>query len=139
MPTKKTNYPFIILTVLLSLTLNACTLNEGDPQTTLCQKLTEQLSGFSNVEWSSATKTPQKDKSMKVEVHSSGKSLQGICIYQSDEDDAGEDYDVNILDSYQNIPTIMVINGKPATTRELDIAIQKVTGQSIKDTLKKGL
>ena len=141
MSNKKLNTPLFaafFAALLLPLLLNACTLNEGDPQTTLCQKLTAQLAGYSNVQWSSATRTPQKDKSLKVEVRSSGKSLHGICIYQSDSDDAGKDYDVNILDSYQNIPTIMVINGKPVTTRQLDIAIQKVTGQSIRDTLKKG-
>jgi hypothetical protein len=126
----------LVSSILLALLLTGCTLNEGDPQTTLCQKLTAYISN-TDVQWGNARKTPQADKSMKVEVASSDNSLTGMCIYRSDADDAGKDYDVNILDGYQNIPTSMVINGNPVPTKQLYVAIQKVTGQSVKDTLKK--
>ncbi len=132
---KRPFVPMLVL-ALATLTTSGCTLNEGDPQTTLCQKLTAHISK-SNVEWGKAIKTPQADKSMKVAVSSTNNALKGICIYQSDANDAGKDYDVNILDGYQNIPTSMLVNGKPVPTKQLFIAIQKVTGQSVKDTLKK--
>ncbi len=131
----KTGLP-VVSSLVLSVALSGCTLNEGDPQITLCQKLTAHI-GKANVDWGKATKTPQNDKSMKVEVRAASHSLNGVCIYKSNADDAGQDYDVNILDGYQNIPTRMVVNGQVVTTRQLHIAIQKVTGQSVKDTLKK--
>lgn len=130
----------LALPLVFALASSGCTLNEGDPQTTLCQKLAENLSHNSQLNWDKATKTPLQDKSMQVEVHTSmdnSTTLKGVCIYLSDADDAGKDYDVNILDSYQNLPTSITVNGKEIPTRELHRAIQKVTGQSIEDTLKK--
>jgi hypothetical protein len=126
----------LVTSFFLALALNGCTLNEGDPQTTLCQKLTAHISQ-NDVEWSQAIKTKQADKSMKVEVRATNGSLHGACIYKSNADDDGQDYDVNILDGYQNIPASMEINGKRVPLKVLYVAIQKVTGQSVKDTLKK--
>ncbi len=125
-----------VSSLVLTMALNGCTLNEGDPQVTLCQKLTAHI-GNATVDWGNAIKTPQADKSMKVAVRASNNALNGVCIYKSNADDAGQDYDVNILDGYQNIPTRMVVNGQVVPTRQLYTAIQKVTGQSVKDTLKK--
>lgn len=128
-------------TVLLStLFLSSCTLNEGDPQVTLCQLLAAHINQSSKVEWDKATKAQHKDKSMKVSIKSTNSSpikIQGSCIYISDADDAGKDYDVNILDSYQNIPSSIMINNKSIPTPILHRAIQSVTGKSVKDTLNK--
>ena len=74
---------------------------------------------------------------MKVDVRAANSDLRGICIYESNEDAAGEDFEVNVEDEYQNLPSSMVINGKPVPTKQLYRAIQKVTGQSVKDTLNK--
>lgn len=128
------------LPIFLALISGGCTLNEGDPQTTLCQKLTEHISLNPQLNWDSAVKTPQKDKSMKVEVHTSkdnSTTVTGVCIYLTDANDDGTDYDVNILDGYQNIPSHISVNGRQVPTKELHVTIQKVTGQSVKDTLKK--
>lgn len=130
----------LALPLVFALASGGCTLNEGDPQTTLCQKLSEYISQNNQLNWENASKTPQQDKSMKVEVRTSkdnATTVSGVCIYLSDADDAGKDYDVNILDGYQNIPSSMMVNGKQIPTRELHLAIQKVTGQSVKDTLNK--
>lgn len=128
------------LPLVIALASSGCTLNEGDPQTTLCQKLSEYISQNNQLNWGEATKTPQQDKSMKVEVltnKDNSTTVNGVCIYKSDADDAGKDYDVDILDGYQNIPSSIIVNGKQIPTKELHVAIQKVTGQSVKDTLKK--
>lgn len=130
----------LALPLVFALASSGCTLNEGDPQTTLCQKLSEHLSKNNQLNWENANKVAQQDKSMKVEVRTSkdnSTTVTGVCIYLSDADDAGKDYDVNILDGYQNIPSSMMINGKQIPTSELHLAIQKVTGQSVKDTLDK--
>lgn len=128
----------LILSLFLS--LGGCTLNEGDPQVTLCQKLAEQLSGNAKLNWEQADKQKQADKSMRVLLTTSMDNavrLNAECIYLSDADDAGKDYDVNILDGYQNLPSLMTLDGKRVAERELHIAIQQVTGQSIKDTWRK--
>ena len=130
----------LTLPLVFILATSGCTLNEGDPQITLCQKLAESLSHNSQLNWDKAIKTPLQDKSMQVEVHTSmdnSTTLKGVCIYLSDADDAGKDYDVNILDSYQNLPASISVDGKQIPTRELYRAIQKVTGQSVEDTLMK--
>ncbi|MEE9328182.1 MAG: hypothetical protein V3U71_12930 [Cocleimonas sp.] len=128
-------------TVLIStLLLSSCTLNEGDPQVTLCQLLATHINQSATVEWDKASKVQLKDKSMKVAIKSSNSSptkIQGSCIYLSDADDAGKDYDVNILDSYQNIPSTIVINNHKIPSSILHQAIQSVTGESVKDTLNK--
>jgi hypothetical protein len=128
-------------TVLISaIFLSSCTLNEGDPQVTLCQLLAAHINQSEKVDWDKASKFQLKDKSMKVSIKSTNTSsskIQGTCIYLSDADEDGRDYDVNILDSYQNIPSSIVINNKNIATPILHKAIQSVTGKSVKDTLNK--
>ena len=41
----------LLVPLSLSVALSGCTLNEGDPQTTLCQKLTEHLMTAKGVTW----------------------------------------------------------------------------------------
>lgn len=130
----------LALPLLIAISSSGCTLNEGDPQITLCQKLAESLSQNAQLNWDQATKTPLQDKSMKVDVLTSkdnSTTVKGSCIYLTNEDAAGEDFEVNTGDEYQNLPNSMVVNGKQIVTNDLYRAIQKVTGQSVKDTLKK--
>ncbi len=131
------------LTLALLVAMSGCTLNEGDPQTTLCQKLTAHLMTADNVQWGEVSKVAGADKSMNVTIHWESTDdkgtlpMQASCIYLSDENDAGEDYDVNVTDDYQSVPDSMVINGQPVRIQDLYTAIQKVTGQSIRDTASK--
>ncbi len=132
----------IIFTLPLTMALmtSACTLNEGDPQVTLCQKLSEDLSKNGALNWDQATKTPLQDKSIKVDVRTSkdnSTTVKGTCVYPTNEDAAGEDFEINTGDEYENLPNSMVVNGKQIEINELYRAIQNVTGQSVKDTLKK--
>lgn len=121
--------------------LNGCTLNEGDPQTTLCQKLTAHLMNQGEVQWSETSKVPGPDKSMQVTIRwehqdSSGTlPMNATCIYLSDENDDGEDYDVNIIDGYQGVPDSLTINGQLIRDQDLYTAIHKVTGIAIRETM----
>ncbi|MEE9303601.1 MAG: hypothetical protein V3U84_07420 [Thiotrichaceae bacterium] len=138
---QKYQKPFLILGLAVTLTaLNGCTLNEGDPQTTLCQKLTAHLMNASGVQWGGVSKVPGADKSMNVTVRWESQDASGTipmqagCTYLSNEDDAGEDYDMNTGAEYQSVPNRMVINGQAVRQQDLYTAIHKVTGQAIKET-----
>ena len=130
----------LALPLLIAISTSGCTLNEGDPQVTLCQKLAENLSKNPQLNWDQSTKKPLQDNSIKVDVRTSkdnSTTLKGSCIYLTNEDAAGEDFEINVEAEYQNLPDSMVVNGKQIATNDLYRAIQKVTGQSVKDTLKK--
>ena len=120
--------------------LSSCTLNEGDPQTTLCQKLTEHLMNAQGVQWGEVSKIPGADKSMNVTVRwnsqdaSGSIPMQASCVYLSNEDDAGEEYDVNFSAEYQSVPDSIVINGQAVRQQDLYTAVHKVTGKAIRET-----
>lgn len=130
----------ILLTFGITAILSSCTLNEGDPQTTTCQKLTAHLMNVKNIEWKEASKAPGADKSMQVTVNwdsqdnSGTLPMQASCRYLTNENDAGEDFDVNVDAEYQGVPASMIINGVATRSQDLYKAIHKVTGQSIKET-----
>ncbi len=132
-----------LLPLALMAVLSSCTLNEGDPQTTLCQKLTAHLMSANNVQWKETSKTAGADKSILVTVRWDSKDSQGVlpmqasCHYPSNEDDAGEDFDVNVNDEYQSLPDSVVINGQQVRQQDLYTAIQKVTGIAVKETFNK--
>ncbi len=136
---KKNVFLALGLSVGLS-ALSGCTLNEGDPQTTLCQKLTSHLMNAEGVQWGETSKIPGADKSMNVTVRWESQDasgtipMQASCVYLSDENDDGEDYDLNIVDGYQGVPESIVINGQAVRQKDLYTSVHKVTGQSIKDT-----
>lgn len=124
----------------LAVVLSGCTLNEGDPQTTLCQKLTAHLMNAQNVQWGETSKAQDAEKSMIVNIRWNSQDANGTlpmnatCIYLSDENDAGEDFDVNVEDGYQSIPHKITINGQAIRDQDLHTSIQKVTGISIRET-----
>jgi hypothetical protein len=130
----------LLMALGMSVVLSSCTLNEGDPQTTICQKLTAHLMNASGVPWKETSKVPGADKSMNVTVRWDSQDangtlpMQASCRYLSNEDDAGEDFDVNVEAEYQGVPASMTINGQAVRSQDLYTAIHKVTGQSIKDT-----
>jgi len=135
-----TNKLILSFPLLFAIVSSSCTLNEGDPQVTLCQKLSENISQNAQLNWDQATKTPLQDKSIKIDVRTSkdnSTTVKGTCIYLSNEDGAGEDFEMNVEEEYQNLPNSMIVNGKQIITNDLYRAIQEVTGQSVKDTLRK--
>lgn len=121
--------------------LSSCTLNEGDPQTTLCQKLTAHLMDEQNVQWGESTKTTTTNNAAKVSLNWNSQDANGStamtanCIYLADKNADDEDYDMNVVDGYYNIPESIIINGTETDPMSLAIAVHKVTGQSIKDTV----
>jgi len=141
MRTVKTINIVSTLNVLLIITsvafaMSSCTLNEGDPQTTLCQKLTAHLMTAQKVTWNKATKVPTAGESLQVTVgfnNEDGSVTEATCTYGLNDRDEGEDYEMN-PDEFVNIPDSMVINGQEVRLQDLHIAIQKVTGQAVKDT-----
>ncbi len=138
---QKYQKPFLVVGLVVALgALSGCTLNEGDPQTTLCQKLTAHLMNAQGVQWGETSKTPGADKSMNVTVRWESQDASGTipmqagCTYLSNEDDAGEDFEMNIEGEYQGVPDNMVINGQAVRQQDLYTAIHKVTGQAIRET-----
>ena len=124
----------LLVPLSLSVALSGCTLNEGDPQTTLCQKLTEHLMTANGVTWDEAKKVPGEDLKVTVSFNNEdGSTTQATCVYGANDRDQGEDYEFN-PDSFLNTPDSMVINGKAVRTGDLHTALQKVMGQSFKDT-----
>jgi len=129
-----------LLFISTSIFLSSCSMNEGDPQVTLCQLLAAQINQTEKVEWAEAEKVQIQDKSMQVTIHSASSSpakINAVCVYLSDAEDAGQDYEFKVEDGYQSVPDSMSINGRGIKTPALHMAIQKVTGQSVKDTLNK--
>lgn len=132
-----------IITLATTAVLSSCTLNEGDPQTTVCQKLTTHLMSAQAITWGESSRNPGADKSLNVTVRWDSQDengtlpMQANCLYLSDEDESGEDYDVNIEDGYQHVPFSMTINGQTIRSQDLSKAVMKVTGQAIKETASK--
>ncbi len=130
--------------VLLVVLLGGCTLNEGDPQTTLCQKLTTHLMNTGEVQWGQTSKTPGEDRSMNVTIRWDSQDAEGTlpmqatCRYLSNEDDDGQEYELNIVEGYQSLPDTIIINGHQVRQQDLYTAIQKVTGQAFRETLSEG-
>lgn len=132
---KKINTLLIISGVAMIMVMSSCTLNEGDPQTTLCQKLTSHLMTENKVNWNQAVKTPS-DERLQITVgfnNADGSVTEAVCTYGLNNRDEGEDYELD-PDKYVNIPDSMVTNGQDVRTQDLHTAIQKVTGQAITDT-----
>ena len=127
-----------ILTVGATAVLSGCTLNEGDPQTTLCQKMTAHLMNVQDITWGESSRNAGEDLNITVRWDSQDKNgtlpMQANCLYLSNADDAGEDYDVNTEVEYQNVPFKMTINGQAIRNQDLSKALMRVTGQSFKDT-----
>lgn len=129
------------LTMTIATILSSCTLNEGDPQTTLCKKLTAHLMDEQNVQWGESTKTTTTNNAAKVSLNWNSQDANGStpmtanCIYLADNNADDEDYDMNVVDGYYNVPESIIINGTETDPMSLAIAIHKVTGQSIKDTV----
>lgn len=131
----KTSKLFIMSSLTTIMIMSSCTLNEGDPQTTLCQKLTAHLMAETNVTWNQAVKNPSDDR-LQITVgfnREDGNTTQAICTYGLNNRDEGEDYELD-PDKYVNLPDSMAINGRVVRTQDLHTAIQKVTGQAISDT-----
>ncbi|HHL18612.1 MAG TPA: hypothetical protein ENJ33_02635 [Thiothrix sp.] len=116
--------------------MSSCTLNEGDPQTTLCQKLTAHLMTAEKVKWNKVIKVPTPGEHLQITVsfnNADGSVTEATCTYGLNDRDEGEDYEVT-PDEFVNIPDIMVINGEEVRLQDLHTSIQKVTGQAVKDT-----
>lgn len=137
---KKTNTLLIVSVIFsLSIAMSSCVLNEGDPQTTLCQKLTAHLMTAENVVWNKARKIATKNKHLQITVgfnNADGSVTEAVCTYGVNDRDEGEDYEVD-PDKFVNLPDNMVINDQEVRLQDLHTAIQKVTGQAVKDTLNK--
>ncbi len=126
----------LLIITSLAVAMSSCTLNKGDPQTTLCQKLTAHLMTAEKVKWNKATKVPTTGEHLQITVgfnNADGSVTEATCTYGLNDRDEGEDYEVN-PDEFVNIPDSMIINGQEVRMQDLHTAIQKVTGQAIKDT-----
>jgi hypothetical protein len=127
----------LLIMTSLAVAMSSCTLNEGDPQTTLCQKLTAHLMTAEKIKWNKATKVPTTGEHLQITVgfnNTDGSVTEATCTYGLNDRDEGEDYEVN-PDEFVNIPDSMIINGQEVRMQDLHISIQKVTGQAVKDTL----
>ncbi len=127
----------LLIITSLVVVMSSCTLNEGDPQTTLCQKLTAHLMAVEEkVTWNKATKVPTKGENLQITVgykSADGNVTEATCTYGLNDRDEGEDYEVN-PDEFVNIPDSMIIGGQEVRIQDLHTSIQKVTGQAVKDT-----
>lgn len=134
---KKMNGLLLIISLtLVTLVMKGCVLNNGDPQTTLCQKLTAHLMTEQQVKWNKAVKASTAGEHLQVTVsfnNVDGSVTEAVCTYGLNNRDEGEDYEVD-PDEFVNIPDSMVINGQDVRLQDLQTALQKVTGQAIKDT-----
>lgn len=130
-----------IFLLSIGLSLGACTLNEGDPQSTLCQKLTAHLmnENEANITWGETSRVEKKNEHLLLTVRFDKTDNQGsipmhaTCLYPHHNEQQGEDYEF-MPQEYQNTPESMTINGQDVRIGDLHTALQKVTGQSIKDT-----
>lgn len=138
-----TTHRLLISLTAAAFALNGCTLTEGDPQTTLCQKLTAHLMDEKNPQWGETSKATIANNAMKVNINwvsqdeSGTLPMNASCTYLANDNPDDEDYDMNVIDGYYNVPDNITINGKETDQSSLYIAIHKVTGQSIKDTASK--
>ena len=129
----------------LFISLNACTLNEDNSHTTVCLKLTEHLMGISDLKSHSNTmRTENKDHTLSIDIswqdNKKGEkplTMTANCIYLSDANDAGEDFNIRVSESYQTLPEKMFINDQAVRPEELYASIQKVMGISVKETISK--
>ncbi len=130
----------LLISLIITAALSSCTLNEGDPKTTLCKKLTAHLMDKQDKQWGESSKTTLANNAMKININWENQDASGIlamnanCIYLADDNVDNEDYDMNSSDGYYTLPDSITINGKETDQKSLYIAIHKVTGQSIKDT-----
>lgn len=132
-----------ILTIGLVISLTACTLNEGQPPETLCLKLTEHLMDIQQLRtYSKITQTKNSDQTLSVHISWQDKkqgnkplTMTASCIYLSDADDAGEDFNVRVEKSYQTVPDKMFINDQAVRPEQLYPAIHTITGIAIKETI----
>jgi len=91
------------------------------------------------VEWNKAVKVRTTGEHLQVTVgfnHDDGSVTEAVCTYGLNNRDEGEEYDID-PDEFVSIPDSMVINGQDVRTQDLHTALQKVTGQSIKNTFNK--
>lgn len=125
----------LLIMASVAVVMSSCVLNEGDPNTTLCQKLTAHLMTAEKVKWNKAIVKPSEEN-LQITVgfnSSDGSTTEAVCTYGLNDRDEGEDYEVN-PDKFVNLPDSMVINGQEVRLQDLQTSIQKVTGQGIKDT-----
>ncbi|MCK5726262.1 MAG: hypothetical protein KAH22_05515 [Thiotrichaceae bacterium] len=128
----------------LTISLTACTLNEGQPPETLCLKLTEHLMGIQHLKTQSkVTQKENSDQTLSVYINWQDKkqgdkplNMTARCIYLSDADDAGEDFNLQIEKSYQTVPDKMFINNQAVRPEQLYPAIHNITGIAIKETIR---
>ena len=130
----------LLISLTITAALSSCTLNDGDPQTTLCKKLTAHLMDKQDKQWGESSKTTIANNAMKININWESKDASGTlamnanCIYLANDNADNEDYDMNISDGYYTLPDSITINGQETDQKSLYLAIHKVTGQSIKDT-----
>lgn len=91
---------------------------------------------------SNTMRTENKDQTLSIDISwqdiKKGEqplTMTANCIYLSDINDAGEDFNVRVENSYQTVPDKMFINDRAVQPEALYSSIQTVMGISIKDTL----
>ena len=120
--------------------VSSCTLNDGDPQTTLCQKLTEHLMNTPAITWGDVSKV--EGDNLQVLVKFESKDDQGVipmnavCVYGANQN-ADDEEGPLLAAKYENIPESMSINGQQVRTQDLYKSIQRVTGEAVQESAER--
>ena len=127
------------LTLILSaVLLSACSLNEGEPRVTVCQKVVQKLLDVPNIDWQeSHTETEALSKitvtlllsvTDKTENDEHKDTLSAVCVYAYN--DIAE-YDV-VGQEYESSPTDVYINDKMVGRYTLTKIVNSVMGDAVK-------
>ena len=97
--------------VPVALLLNACTISDA-PFVGMCQKITEQLVGDSNIDWQNEEKTAGSDMRVDLAFSSGGQDQSVTCLYKSKSDKEDSYNTMNENERYKKSPYHVVLNGQ---------------------------
>ena len=138
MAISKTSLLTTITLLFSTLFLSSCSLSEGEPRVTVCQKVVQKLLDVPEVEWkkshieteelSRITVSLMFDVSSKSGGHEYVDTLSAVCVYAYN--DIAE-YDV-VGREYEDSPTDVYLNDKMVDHYTLMKTVNSVMGDAIK-------
>lgn len=132
----------IVIFLFSTLFLSSCSLSEGDPRVTVCQKVVQKLLDVPEIEWQESHTETEELSSITVSVlfnvedqsdsHEHVDTLNAVCIYAYN---TIAEYDV-VDREYEDSPTDVYINDKMVGHSTLTKAVNSVMGDAIKGLFK---
>lgn len=134
----KSFFTAIFAFLLAALLLSACSLSEGEPRVTVCQKIVQKLLDVPTIDWQESHSQTEAFSKINVsllftvtdntEGHEHIDTLTAVCVYAYN--DIAE-YDV-VGREYEDSPSDVYLNDKMVSHYTLTKTVNSVMGDAVK-------